>query len=168
MGQMRGCGEVRTEECSGHKALRKAESHSPLSRDYCLFKRDRLTGLSRVLLSLCDTFAFQKQCPMPCLPPHPMARDGFTAEGSRAMRQHSQRGVKRETCAFPCTSHPSYDPHPQHPPQAPLLQENITPELSLPPGISQLTGRGWDKGSLWISVRTEHSLPLMPCDGETK
>ena len=44
---------------SGHEALRNAESHSQPLVDYSLFKRDLLTGLSRVLLSLCDTFAFQ-------------------------------------------------------------------------------------------------------------
>ena len=106
-----------------------------------------------------------KACPVPHLPPCPTAKDGFTAEGSTAIRQRSQGGVKRQTCVFPL---PSCYPYPQHPPQAPLPQVNITPGLSLPPGISQLMGRGWDEGSLWTSVRTEHPLPLVPHDGATK
>lgn len=106
-----------------------------------------------------------KACPVPCLPPRPMAEDGFTAEGSTAIRQRSQGGLKRQTCAFPL---PSCYPYPQHPPQAPLPRVNIMPGLSLPSGISQLMGRGGAEGSLWTSVRTEHPFPLVPRDGETK
>lgn len=39
--------------------LRSTKSHSQLSGDYRLFK----TGLSRVLLSLCDIFVFPKPAP---------------------------------------------------------------------------------------------------------
>lgn len=162
---MRGCGEARTEgalwphgseEC--RKPLTSLRGLQPLQEGPT---DSVIQGLAVTVWYIC----LPKACPIPCLPPCPMAKDGLTAEGSTAIRQHSQGGVKRQTCAFPL---PSCYPYPQHPPQALLPQVNITPGISLPSGISQLMWRGWDEGSLWTSVRTEHLLPLVPHDGETK
>lgn len=139
------------------------KANSQPSADYSLFNRGLLTRLSRVLLSLRDTLAFQN--PVPYLPPCSNARDGFTAERSPAMRQCSQDGPTRQTWVFPV---PSCCPYAQHPPQAPLPQVNFMPGLFLPSGVSQLMETGLDEGSLCTSARTQHPLPLMPRDGETK
>lgn len=67
----------------GHKALRNAESPSQPSVDYSLFKRDLLTGLSRVLLSLRDTFAFQNPVPYHACLPVPMPGMGSQQRGTQ-------------------------------------------------------------------------------------
>ena len=91
-GQVRGCGKQGRRGHSGHEVLRNAESHSQPPTDYSLFKRDLLMGLSRVWLSLRDTFAFQKPGPYHARLPVP-----WRNMGSMAIRQHSQ-GEEANPC----------------------------------------------------------------------
>lgn len=49
----------------------------------------------RVIQGLAVTVRYiclPKACPVPCLPLSPMAKDGFTAEGTTAIRQRLQDG----------------------------------------------------------------------------
>lgn len=80
------------------------------------------------------------------------------------MRQSWQDGAKRQTGVFPV---PSCRPYTHHPPQAPLPQLNFMSGPFLLSGVL-LMETGLDVGSLWTSARTQHTLSLMPCDGETK
>lgn len=123
---------------------------------------------ARVIQGLAITawyICLPKSCSVPCLPLCSNARDGFTAEGSTAMRQRLQDGAKRQTRVFPV---PSCCPYAQHPSQAPLLQLN--------PSFLQRFHSWWRQdhcelrceGSLWASARTQRPLPLRPGDSETK